>query len=99
MQTQLELMGYIDITTNCKDDLRKIIVLDVYPLASKADKKEIWGYAIQTKSIGSGKTARLTVRADSYKKKPIKKFDILYASKLEKNRKGYWYLVQYEQIT
>lgn len=98
IQTQLELMGYIDLTTKRPDDRRKLLITDVYPLVSKKNDGEVWGYAIQTRSIGSGKTARLTVRAFTFKKRPIKRFDIILAKDLEKNRSGYWYLIDYELV-
>lgn len=95
IQTQLELMGYIDLTTKRPEDRRKLLITDVYPLSNK-EKGEIWGYAIQTRSIGSGKSARLTVRSAVYSKCPIKRFDIIHANDLSKNRSGYWYLNSYE---
>ena len=61
-------------------------------------KNEIWGYAVLTRSIGSGKAARLTVRSYRYTKDPIKRFDIILAKDLEKNKSGYWYLLDYELI-
>lgn len=97
IQNQLELMGYIDLTTNRREDRRKILVTEVYPLRSKSN--EIWGYAIQSRSIGTGKTARLTVRAATFNRKPIHKMEILYAKDLEKNRSGYWYLLDYDRIS
>lgn len=95
IQTQLELMGYIDLTTKRPEDRRKLLITDVYPLVSK-EKNDIWGYALQTRSVGSGKTARLTVRSYLYAKCPIKRFDIIFAKNLSKNRSGYWYLDDYE---
>ena len=98
IQTQLELMGYIDLTTNEKADRRKLLITDVYPLSSKQKDGEIWGYAVQTQSIGTGKKARLTIRAFTYNRKPVKRFDIVFAKDLEKNRSGYWYLLDYDQV-
>lgn len=97
IQSQLELMGYIDLTTKRPEDRRKLLVSDVYPMVSR-EKGTVWGYAIQTRSIGSGKTARLTVRAYTFTKNPIKRFDIIQAKELEKNKSGYWYLLDYELI-
>mgnify|MGYP006920258483 CR=1 FL=1 len=54
MQIQLENLGYIDLTTNKKEDQRKLVILDIYPLRSKKTK-EIWAYALQVRSIGTGK--------------------------------------------
>ena len=97
IQNQIELMGYIDLTTNKKEDRRKLLITDVFPLSSKKDNK-IWGYAVQTRSVGSGKASRLTIRSSVYAKAPIKRFDIIYAKELEKNRSGYWYLLDYDLI-
>lgn len=97
IQNQIELMGYIDLTTNKKEDRRKLLITDVFPLSSKKDNT-IWGYAVQTRSVGSGKASRLTIRSSVYAKAPIKRFDIIYAKGLEKNRSGYWYLLDYDLI-
>lgn len=97
IQNQIELMGYIDLTTNKKEDRRKLLITDVFPLSSKKDNT-VWGYAAQTRSIGSGKVSRLTIRSSVYAKAPIKRFDIIYAKELEKNRSGYWYLLDYDLI-
>lgn len=97
IQNQIELMGYIDLTTNKKEDRRKLLITDVFPLSSKTDNT-VWGYAAQTRSIGSGKVSRLTIRSSVYAKTPVKRFDIIYAKELEKNRSGYWYLHDYDLI-
>lgn len=97
IQNQIELMGYIDLTTNKKEDRRKLLITDVFPLSSKKDNT-VWGYAAQTRSIGSGKVSRLTIRSSVYAKTPVKRFDIIYAKELEKNRSGYWYLLDYDLI-
>lgn len=97
IQNQIELMGYIDLTTNKKEDRRKLLITDVFPLSSKKDNT-VWGYAAQTRSIGSGKVSRLTIRSSVYAKTPVKRFDIIYAKELEKNRNGYWYLLDYDLI-
>lgn len=97
IQNQIELMGYIDLTTNKKEDRRKLLITDVFPLSSKTDNT-VWGYAAQTRSIGSGKVSRLTIRSSVYAKTPVKRFDIIYAKELEKNRSGYWYLLDYDLI-
>ena len=97
IQNQIELIGYIDLTTNKKEDRRKLLITDVFPLSSKKDNT-VWGYAAQTRSIGSGKVSRLTIRSSVYAKTPVKRFDIIYAKELEKNRSGYWYLLDYDLI-
>lgn len=97
MQDQMDNLGYIDLTTNKKEDRRKLIILEVFPLKSKMNK-EIWGYALQTRSIGSGKTSRLTVRSRLFDKRPVKRLDVIYASDVRQERSGYWYLIGYDYV-
>jgi DNA polymerase III, alpha subunit len=95
IENQIELLGYADISTNKPEDRRKLLITEIYPMR-KDDKT--WGYSIQTRSIGTGKTANLTVYEKIFKKQPLYKGDILYASDLYKNKKGYWHLNKYEKI-
>ena len=97
MANQLDILGYVDLTTNKEDDRRKLLVMDLVPLKSK-DSNEPWAYAVFTKSIGTGKTARLTLRAKAYNAKPFKKADIIYASDIAKEASGYWYLYRYDLV-
>jgi DNA polymerase III alpha subunit len=95
MLDQQEFLGYIDLTTNNPDDRRKLFVTEIRPLKSKDDTGAIWGYAVFTKSLGSGKNSRLTLRKNLYDKRPVDKSDIINAQSIVKNDKGYWYLMQY----
>ena len=97
IQNQLELLGYVDLTTNRKEDRKTLLVTDVYPMKSKTTG-DIWGYAVQVRSIGTGKTARLTVRASCFARKPLKKLDIVRSNDIKKNDKGYWYMYDYEHV-
>lgn len=97
MQNQLEILGYIDLVTGRAEDRRKLLITDCVPLKSKTGD-EVWGYAIFTRSVGSGKNSRLTVRTDVYRKTPIAKGDILYADNVTKNKSGYWYLNEYHKV-
>lgn len=97
MQQQLEMLGYIDLTTGKESDRKKLLVTEIYQLCSK-DSGECWGYAVHTRSIGSGKTSRLTVRARTFDKEPVRKGDIIYANAVSKNRAGYWYLDSYHKL-
>ena len=94
---QQEILGYIDLTTNKEEDRRKLLITKVVPLVSK-QSGEIWAYALFTKSVGSGKTNRLTLKAKLYNNKPIKSMDIIYAKRVDKNDSGYWYLWDYEYV-
>lgn len=98
MQTQLENLGYIDLTTNKKEDQRKLLILDVYPLRSNKTNS-IWAYALQVRSIGTGKTNRWTIYSDLYDRKPIKQFDTIFVPKGRwGEQRGYLYLYDYEYI-
>lgn len=94
MQVQQEILGYIELTTNRNEDRRKLLVQDIYPLIGKRTN-EPWAYAISTRSIGSGKTARLTIRANVYQWNPFSSGSFIYAKNIGKER-GYWYLYDYD---
>ena len=96
--TQLELLGYVDVVSGNPEDRRKLLITDIYPLESKSDGV-VWGQAVFTRSIGTGNTARLTIKSDVYNPKPVKKMDIIYAKDLYKNNSGYWYLMDYQKIS
>ncbi len=95
IQYSMEILGYADVVTNREEDRRRLLITDVVPLSSAGG--EVWSYRIGTRSLGSGKTARLTVKANIYDKKPIKAGDIVFAADLYKNQTGYWYLLAYNK--
>lgn len=97
MEAQKEYLGYIDLTTNKEEDRRKLLIEKVIPL--KKANEEPWGYAVFTRSIGSGKAARLTVRAKVFDRDPLAEMNIVYAKSVEKNKSGYWYLIDYDIIS
>ena len=72
---------------------RRLLITDKTPIHDHAGN--VWSYRIGTKSLGSGKTARLTVKAPIHDKMPISVGDIVYAAELYKNQTGYWYLLSY----
>lgn len=94
---QLECLGYIDIVTNKPEDLRKIFITDCTPLKDKKTG-EPWCYRVGSKSMGSGKQARLSVIPKTFQATPFKAGDMLYADKLVKNHQGYWYMTEYHII-
>ena len=98
IQNQLDILGYVDLTTGVAEDRRKLFVTDCTEQKNQRSG-EIWAYRIGTKSVGTGKTARLTVRNSVYKKDPIHAGDILYAANLFKNDAGYWYLTDYKHLS
>lgn len=97
MQNQLDVLGYAELTTYKEEDRRKLLVTDCVPLKSK-ESGVPWAYAVFTKSVGSGKTSRLTLRAKVYEKMPFKKSDIIYAKAIAKENSGYWYLYEYDMV-
>lgn len=95
IKDQLELMGYIDITTNDPQDRRKLLVLETFELGGP---NGVWGVATTVRSIGTGNEARLTVRKSIFDKKPFAQYNILFGAGLYKNKKGYWYLNDYKVL-
>ncbi len=94
---QNELLGFMNILSGEEEDRRKLLVLDVKPLVSQKNGKT-WAYAINEVSIGSGKKNRLTIWSRVYEKNPILQNDIVYAERISKNDRGYWYLDSYKII-
>lgn len=95
IQYSMDILGYADVVTSREEDRRRLLITDVVPLSSAGG--EVWSYRVGTRSLGSGKTARLTVKANIYEKKPIKAGDIIYAADIYKNQTGYWYLIAYNK--
>lgn len=94
MQNSQNVLGYINVITNKEVDKRRLLVTDCVAINGYGDN--IWAYRVGTRSLGSGKTARLTVKADIYKKQQFKPGDVIYASEVWKNKQGYWYLQGYQ---
>lgn len=92
-----EYLGYIDLTTEKEEDRRKLLILSVKPLLSKT-KNKCWAYAVEAISIGSGKKSRLTIWSAKFDKNPLNIYDMVYAKKVEKNDRGYWYLLDYNKL-
>ena len=98
IQNQIDILGYVDLTTGKPEDIRVIFVLDIYPLITKGKH---WGYAVYAKSLGSGKTARLTCKVETFKNNEFEKNDVLSIQKkgdVSKNSSGYWYLNRYDRV-
>lgn len=91
----IEILGYCDVRTGKSTDRRRLIIRDYTPIKSK-DTGVVWSYRVTTQSLGSGKSARLTVPAEKYNGKPLYKGDIIYAENCYLNPKGYWYLTDYQ---
>ena len=97
MAYQDEILGYIDLTTHSIEDMRKLIVTGIVPLKGKKTK-EIWAYSVSTRSLATGKSSRLTIDPEIFNETKLHKLDVIYATNLYKNKKGYWYLTKYEII-
>lgn len=89
-----EILGYLDIATGKPADRKRLIILSVSPLVNGTSMKP-WGYRLATKSIGTGKEARITVRAEQYDSCPLVSGDIIKNLDVWKNPAGYWYLFSY----
>lgn len=94
IENQMEILGTVDFTTGKEEDRRKLIIMKIVPLGIDS----IWGYAVNTKSIGSGKLGRFTIRAWQFKKDPLEEKDVIFADNVSKNEKGYWYINEYHKI-
>jgi DNA polymerase III alpha subunit len=91
----MDFLGYADVVTGKEEDRKVLLITDTISLKDKTGS--IWGYRIGTRSLGTGKAARLTVRADLFEKRPIYMFDIVRAIDIWKNQQGYWYLLSYKK--
>ena len=96
-ENQKEILGYVDLTTGKEEDRRKLFVLDVYEIQNKWNQKGgIFKVRVQTKSIGSGKTANLSISPYLAAQKPVHEGDILVNPVVKKDYKGYWNLLDYD---
>lgn len=93
LKYSMDILGYVDVVTNQEIDRRRLLITDRTPLENS--NGSIWAYRIGTQSLGTGKTARLTIKANTFNAHPIAPGDILYATELWKNESGYWYLLSY----
>ena len=92
---QLDILGYVALTTGKKEDRRKLYVTDLVPLKSK-NSPTPWAHALFGRSVGTGKLSRWTVRERLYRLMPVKKGQIIYADSVHEDKKsGYWYLDSY----
>lgn len=99
IQNTLDILGYIGVQTGREEDRCTLAVLETWPMTDKRTGHP-WAYRISVQSIGTGKTAELSIHADRFEKKPIHERDLIITreSDLSKNRKGYWYLSDWEIV-
>lgn len=96
VQNFKDAIGYAGYVSGKPEDRRKLLVLDIYPLHRKKDKKQ-FGYSVITKSIGSGKEARFTVVNKIFDENPIKKDEIIYCKNFIRDGQ-YFKLTDYYKI-
>ena len=94
---QLEYMGYIGIKTNKPEDRPKIVILDMKVMKQR-EAVEPWGVIIDAQSIGSGKRSSYTVPYKLYKQARFNKTDVIKIRDWYKNKRGYFYITDYEFI-
>ena len=73
---QMELMGYISCHTGRPRDRLKLYIQEMRPMHSKKDGR-VWGYALNAVSLGTGKSAELTLYAKTQDHNPIRAGDII----------------------
>ena len=95
VNNSLDILGYVDVVTNNPDDRKRLLITDVTKMEDSSGKT--WGYRIGTHSIGTGKSARVTIRAAKLAQSPVKPEDILYGTEVYQNKSGYWYLISYRK--
>lgn len=96
MKFQKEYLGYIDLTTSDRKDMYKLLIMDVFPLRKAGE--EPWGYRVSTRSICTGKTSSVNIRADVFNKQPVKEMDIIEVITIKPNKAGYYYIWKYRII-
>ena len=97
MAWQQDILGYIELTTGKKEDTKRILILDVKPLIGKF-KPEPWCYKVETRSIGTGRTASLNIDARVWRRYgDLTAMDIIDVGRVTKNKKGYWYIEDYDK--
>ncbi len=95
MKWQQDVLGYIELTTCKKEDIKRVLILDVKPLIGQYSP-DPWCYKVETRSIGTGKTAVLSVSDRTWNiDGELKPMDIIYVNSVSKNKKGYWYIDSY----
>lgn len=94
---QLEYMGYIGIKTDKSEDRPKIVILEMKVMKQR-ESVEPWGVIIDAQSIGSGKRSSYTVPYKLYKKCKFNKNDVIKIRDWYKNKRGYFYITDYEFV-
>lgn len=97
MAWQQEILGYIELTTCKPEDTKRILILEVKPLIGQYSD-DPWCYKVETRSIGTGRTASLNIDARTWKAfGELTPMDIIDVGRVTKNKKGYWYIGDYKK--
>lgn len=91
-----DVAGYVGYISGKEEDNRKLYIMDVHPLKRKSDGKQ-FGYSLITKSIGSGKEARLSAMNRVFDECPVKKGDVIDCKGFVREGQ-YFRLTRYEKI-
>lgn len=92
-----EFMGYIDLTTNKKEDRRRVYVLNIFEIKNRF-QGGVWKYRVDIKSVGTGRTSSVSVTPYMMRTKPFDVGSILYAAVLHQDDKGYWNMHDYDVL-
>lgn len=100
IKTQLDFLGYVNLHTGRNQDRSKIIVLSkrVFKSTFGDNAGKPWCVSIEAQSIGSNIKNKFTVLYSKYEKNKFNELDIINVKKFHKNKKGYWYIDEYEII-
>lgn len=97
MAWQQEILGYIELTTCKPEDTKRILILEVKPLIGQYSD-DPWCYKVETRSIGTGRTASLNIDAKTWNAfGELTPMDIIDVGRVFKNKKGYWYIGDYKK--
>lgn len=97
MTWQQEILGYIELTTCKPEDTKRILILEVKPLIGQYSD-DPWCYKVETRSIGTGRTASLNIDAKTWNAfGKLTPMDIIDVGRVFKNKKGYWYIGDYKK--
>lgn len=99
IEFQNEYLGYVDFSTDKKEDRFRLVVTDIKPLLTK-DKSKVWARTLCVVALGTGKRNELTVYERYFSKNRLIKGDVIKISPavLEKkiwNGRENWYLNAY----
>jgi len=91
----IENLGYVP-ATNKPEDKMILIISSVTPITGK--NGNVWQYRVGATSLGSGKSARLSVSKEMFNSYPLSNGNIIKANEIKKDEKGYWHLTNYSMI-